>query len=242
MKLSLPLIFSMLLIVCCPSMAAEDARFFEFPWGYDQTLIYDLRTVHTIQPGRFTIVSTLIDDGDRMAFELKALDTLRTYCKRPAGKYPPPADVFTLGPADLPIKDIEVESKNDESSPGRSRQYKAATWSYPYKRFTGEQRGENSSQWHVFFACKDLDREEWDLYREKRAEITDGERRRQLFDCKRGLYDTMGVPFIDGEEPSTALMQKMMQPEPVPPPHTNGHRLYNEICLRVTHEKPYSPE
>jgi hypothetical protein len=63
-----------------------------------------------------------------------------------------------------------------------------------------------------------------------------------LFDCKRGLYDLFGVPFIDGKEPSAELIQKLMHPEPVPPPNTNGHGLYRDICLRVTHEKPYSPE
>lgn len=84
MKLS-PLIFTALLIACCSSLAEKNERFVEFSYIADQTLIYDLGTVRVIQPCRFTIVSTLIDDANRMAFELKALDTLRTYCKRPDG-------------------------------------------------------------------------------------------------------------------------------------------------------------
>jgi hypothetical protein len=66
MKLS-PLIFSILFAACCQSMAGQDERFVEVPWANDQTLIYDLRTVHMVQPGRFTIVHTLIDDAERMA-------------------------------------------------------------------------------------------------------------------------------------------------------------------------------
>ena len=69
MKLS-PLIFSILFAACCPSLAGQDERFVEVPWANDQTLIYDLRTVQMVQPGRFTIVHTLIDDAERMAFEL----------------------------------------------------------------------------------------------------------------------------------------------------------------------------
>ncbi len=239
MKLS-PLIFSVSLIACCPALAAQDERFVEFPdFGHGgQTLLYDLRTVQMIQPGRFTIVSTWIDDADRMAFELKALDTLRTYCKGPDGKYPPPTDVFTLGPPDLPVKSIEVKTKNYESSAGRTDQYKTASWDYPYKRFAHEERDGTFFQWEIVLTCKYGHQNEWDLYREKRAEITNGERARQLFDCKRGLHDFFGVPFIDGREPSAALMQKMMHPQLVKP----GNQLYRSVCLQVTHEQPYSTE
>ena len=101
MKLS-PLIFSVLLIACGPSLADDNERFVEFPWFAGKTRTYDLRTVQIIQPGRFTILSTSIDDGDVMKFRLKALDTLRSYCKRPDGSYPPPTDLFILGPPDLP--------------------------------------------------------------------------------------------------------------------------------------------
>jgi hypothetical protein len=237
MKL-LPLICSVLLIASCPSFADQTERFFEFPFGADQTRVYDLSTVRVIQPGRFTVVSTLIADANRMAFELKVLDALRTYCKGPDGKYPPPADLFTLGPPDLPVRNIEVKS----TSPSTRWKYesKIASWSYPYKRLAIEDRGEFSQE-RTFFACKDLAREEWDLYRDKRAEITNGERRRELFDCKRALHDFFGVPFVDGKEPSAALMRTMMRPEPVKP-HTMGLQLYRDICLRVTHETPYSPE
>jgi hypothetical protein len=172
--------------------------------------------------------------------ELKALDTLRAYCKRPDGKYPPPNAVFTLGQPDLPIKNIEVESSVSRASVSGRYQQKIASWSYPYKRLSSEDRGEFSQE-HTFFACKDLGQDEWDLYKEKRAAITNGERTRALFDCKRGVWDNYGVPFFGGEEPSEELMQEMMHPDRVKP-HTVGHQIYHTICLKVTHETPYSPE
>src|SRR3974377_1519425 len=81
------------LMVCCPSLADQNERFVEVSECClpGKTRIYDLQTVHMIQPGRFTILRTQIDEGDLMTLELKVLDTLRRdYCKRPDGKYPPP--------------------------------------------------------------------------------------------------------------------------------------------------------
>jgi hypothetical protein len=73
------LIFSVLLVACCPLLADQNERFVEFPEPTGKTRTYDLRTVQIIQPGRFTIVSTSIDDADVMKLELKVLDTLRSY-------------------------------------------------------------------------------------------------------------------------------------------------------------------
>ena len=173
---------------------------------------------------------------------MKALDTLRTYCKRPDGDYPPPTDVFALGPPDLPVKSIEVKTKNYESLPGRKDQYKTASWSYPYKRLASEERDGTFYQWKFYLVCKYGGQDEWDLYREKRAEITNGERKRELFDCKRGLHDSSGVPFIDGKEPSAELMRQMMNPELVGRPLGGSVYVYRTICLRVTHEEPYTPK
>jgi hypothetical protein len=200
------LLFSILFMSSCQSWAAQDEWFVEFPdIGHGgRTLLYDLRTVQTIQPGRFTIVSTWIDDADMMAFELKALDTLRTYCKSPDGKYPPPTNVFTMGSPDLSVNDIEVQTKN----PGRKDEYKIASWDYPYKRIAIEERDGTFFQMKLYLECKRQFRDPLESYLEKRAEITNGERARQLFDCKRGLHAFTGVPFIDGREPSAALMQK----------------------------------
>jgi hypothetical protein len=152
MKL-LALIFSVLVIACCPSLATEDERFVEFPEPPAKTRTYDLRSVHMIQPGRFTILSTSIDDPDVMRFELSALDSLRSYCKGPDGSYPPPTNLFTLGPPDLPIKNIEVKSTQSKDFGGIS-QYKSATWPYPYKKLAIEDHGKFFPE-EAHFACKD---------------------------------------------------------------------------------------
>ena len=228
MKL-LPLICSALLIACCESLAADqDERFVEIPFGRGQSKIYDLRTVRVIQPGRFTIVSTWIDDADRMNLELKVLDTLRIYCKRPDGKYPAPNDLFTLGPPDLPIKDIEVETKSY-----KGHQEKTASWHYPYERFAEHWRGE-VNQDRGELTCKSDGRDEWELYRERQKDITDGSQWQSLFDCKRGLG---GETLFFGERlPANLITLRPVQPQ------SGGQRLYRGICPRVTHETPYSPE
>ena len=128
MKLS-PLICTIWLVASCPSWAGDqEKRFLEFPSGIDTTT-FDLTTVQMVQPGRFTIISTTIDDLDVMKFELTVLDTLRAYCTRPDGKYPAPAKLLALGPPDMPIKSIEVRNQN---------QTRTVEWDYPYKRLAIE--------------------------------------------------------------------------------------------------------
>jgi hypothetical protein len=166
----------MTVTVACPSLAAQDERFVQIPFGRGQSEIYDLRTVRVIQPGRFTIVGTWIDDADRMQLELKVLDTLRIYCKRPDGKYPAPNDLFTSGPPDLPIKDIEVETKSykdhqEKTHQEKTHQEKTASWHYPYERFAERWRGE-VNQDRGSLTCKFGDHDEWELYREQQKHIT----------------------------------------------------------------------
>jgi hypothetical protein len=79
MKLS-PLICTIWLVASCPSWAGDqENRFLEIP-GKAHTLTFDLDTVQFISPGRFTIMSTEIDNPDVMKFELKTLSTLSSYC------------------------------------------------------------------------------------------------------------------------------------------------------------------
>ena len=104
------LTFLTLLIACCASWAiAQQNRFVEVPTQND-TLTFDLDTVQFISPGKFTIITTTIDNPDVMKFELKTLQTLRQYCARPDGKYAAPTDLLQLGPPDLPVQQIEVDS------------------------------------------------------------------------------------------------------------------------------------
>ena len=243
MKLS-PLIFSVLLIACGPSLAAEDERFVEFRELPAKTRTYDLRSVQMIQPGRFTILSTSIDDPDVMRFELKALDTLRNYCKRADGSYPAPTDLFTLGPPDLPIKNIEVKSYQSESA-GSIRQSKSAAWHYPYKRLAIEGRG-GFSQDEVDFFCKDTinPKKDEEEYSKQRKSITNGTTEKELFDCKRGLRGH----FVTFEDEPVNSPHRFWPSDPTNvhmdtlTPHSYNDTWYQGICLRVTHEKPYSPE
>jgi hypothetical protein len=99
MKLS-SLAFLILLVGCCQSWAGQDdKRFVECPGPASETHVYDLKTVQMMQPGKFTIVGTFSPDPDVMRFELKVLDTLRTYCKDPDGSFAPSADLFTASAA-----------------------------------------------------------------------------------------------------------------------------------------------
>jgi hypothetical protein len=70
------------LVASCPTWVSDqDKRFLEFPNKKD-TVTYDLNTVQIIQPGKFTVIETTIRNPDVIKFELKVLDTLRTYCAR----------------------------------------------------------------------------------------------------------------------------------------------------------------
>jgi hypothetical protein len=216
-----PVISLMMLIGCFQSLAAQDKRFVEFQErGLTQT--YDLSTVQMLQPGRFTIVSTQIDDADVMKLELKVLDTLRIYCKEPDGKYPAPTDLFALGPPDLPIATIDVQSY--------SSGLKYAFWYYPYDRLAGHLVNGRVVQKEMDLQCKDGLADEG-FYFAKRASIMNGYQTKGLFDCKRGLTGDFLHVDDDPEEVFTTFVK----------PQTSGHLVYDDICLRVTHETPYSP-
>jgi hypothetical protein len=180
MKLS-PLICIMWLITCCPSGARDqEKRFLEFPNDTD-TVTVDLNTVQIIQPGRFTVIETTIDNPDMMRFELKVLATLRTYCARAVGQYPAPTDLLMLGPPDMPVKNIEVSRK-------------MVVWYYPYKRLQGGAGG---------LDCRSGNRTEQDLYSEAWDVITKGIRVKRLYDCKRGLS---GRTIHEDDDPTTAIV------------------------------------
>ncbi|MGA7308951.1 MAG: hypothetical protein WBX05_08385, partial [Pseudolabrys sp.] len=90
--------------------SGQAGRFLEVP-GSGDTTTFDLNTVQKMQPGRFTIISTSIDEPDVMKFRLRALDVVRSYCAFADGKYPAPADLLTLGTADKSVENIEVKNK-----------------------------------------------------------------------------------------------------------------------------------
>jgi hypothetical protein len=230
LKLS-PLIFAIWLVASSPSWAGDqDERFVEFPGPSGKTQTYDLSTVQMIQPGRFTIIGTSIDNADVMKLELKVLDTLRTYCGRPDGKYPPPVDVFTLGPPDLPVESIEVKS-DQRPVAGKTNPYKVVLLSYPYTRLGHSRQGKIEPDLG-YLVCKQASETESELYEEHRSSIMNGFRSKELFDCKRGLA---GVFHRDEDDPAKATTYVVR-------PDTYAYRYYLGVCRRVMHELPYLPE
>jgi hypothetical protein len=218
---SLPVIIAIWLVASCPSWAGDqETRFLEFPGGNDTTT-YDLNTVQLIQPGRFTIVSTAIDNPDVMKFKLNVLDTLRTYCARADGKYPAPANIFTLGPPDMPVQSIDVGSNPTNLA-------KRILWFYPYRRLAvSMDRG--LEQTFDVLSCKQGSEKEdmasWNM-------ITNGTRQKILFDCKRGVT---GYFFLHEKNEQPTLTG-------IVPKGTQVFEEYLSVCRAVTHEAPYLPE
>ena len=218
-----PLICTIWLVASCPSCAGDqDNRFveFQFPGGNDTTT-YDLNTVQIIQPGRFTIVSTAIDNPDVMKFKLNVLDILRTYCARADGKYPAPENIFTLGPPDMPVQSIDVGSNPTNLA-------KRILWSYPYRRLAVSM-DHGLEQTFDILSCKQKsgkeDMSSWNM-------ITNGTRQKILFDCKRGV---MGFFFLDEKTEQPTLTG-------IVPKGTQVFEQYLSVCRAVTHEAPYMPE
>lgn len=184
----------------------------------NQVTTFDLGTVRIVQPGRFTAISTTIASPDVMALELKALDVLSAHCVRPAGKYPAPADLFTLGPPDMPIDDIVVRTNQTD---------KWIYWSYPYKRLAlSNEQGKTT-----LLYCRAQSTTEAQLFLERRAKITNGMRMKHLFDCRRGLK---GLFVDERDDPSKALTSIIER-------GTFGESQYFRVCVAVMKEAPYLP-
>jgi hypothetical protein len=228
MKLS-PLICAIWLVASCPSWAGDqEKRFLEFPRGHNTTT-FDLNTVQIVQPGKFTIISATINDPDVMKLELKVLATLRTYCARADGEYPAPADVFTLGPPDMPVVSIEVKS-GQVNTAGKTYQTKHAFWSFPYVRLALNTRG-CLEQYASSFHCRNIFQTEEQEYWESRALIMNGIQSRHLYDCKRGLEGVFIGKDVDPAKAATHFVAK----------GTGAFEYYLSVCLAVTHEAPYVP-
>ena len=185
MKL-IPLAFAACLAGACPSWAGDqDERFIEFLAAAGKTRTYDLSTVQMVQPGKFTIISTNIDDAETMKLELKVLSILKTYCGRPEGQYPAPTDAFVLGPPDMPVESIEVTGN-------------LVSWYYPYSRL-GMLAG-------AHLVCRKNGRTEEESYDQQRALIMSGLRSKELFDCKRGLS---GFFIDEHDDPAKAIIGRV---------------------------------
>jgi hypothetical protein len=214
----LPLACGIYLVTTCQLLASDQQhRFLEIQMG-TRTETYDLATVQAISPGRFTIMETSIATPDVVKFELKVLNTLRTYCEYSDGKYPAPPDLFVLGPPDLPVQQIEVKSSGT-----RAGAFKYVQWEYPYRRYIIRVSGQAN--------CKRGDETEATLFREAYAAIVNGVQSKELYDCKRGLHGG----FADDDDPPAKAITGPVRKG------TNGLALYQTICRAVMHEEPYAP-
>jgi hypothetical protein len=211
------------LVASCPSWAnSQEERFVEFRY-VSATTTYDLSTGQMITPGRFTIISTRIDTPDVMQFELKVTDTLSAYCTRHRGKYPPPLDFLTLGPADMPLEDIEV---------ARSMVAPVVVWRYPYKRLAIVTTGGLDEGIGMAFCKGNPDSEQAQM--DHRSGIMNGSRRKEIFDCQRGVSG-----FFLAENDKKPLFTGIVsnQSSILPPLD-----VYARVCYGVTHEVPYLPK
>jgi hypothetical protein len=226
-KALVPLACAAWVFSVCPCWANEhDQGVVEFHDDVE-TLSFDLSTVRFIQPGRFTVTGTTIDNPDVMQLELRALDTLRTFCARPDGKYAAPAGIFALGPPDMPVRRIGLQT----SPPNRSGlTNKSVFWHYPYRRLASTAMGKLEERF-VYFSCWSESETEPQMYRRQRARITNGSQAQQLFDCRRGLT---GLLLQEDDDPSETVTT-------VVSPHTFEEARYLRICHAVMHETPYMP-
>lgn len=210
-KLS-PLICAVCFVACCSAWADDQQkRFIEFPSRRSMTT-FDLNTVQLIQPGRFTIIYTVVSIPDFMRFELKVLDTLRAYCTRNDGSYPAPTDLLTLGPPDMPVKNIEVKTVDAKA--------KGIHWWYPYSGLTDPIRARDPDL--MVFFCKRPK-----AYEDARRLILGGIRDTMLYDCRRGLMAYLLAPEDVGGKPFPVRKS------------TLAEQYYERVCLAVTDEKPY---
>jgi hypothetical protein len=220
MKLS-PLICGVWLFACVSSWASDQApRLLEIMDGGGR-LIFDLNTVKIIEPGRFSIIESKIDDPDRMMFRLKTLAALRPYCERPDGQYPAPANFLALGEPNVPVRAIEVKS-----GPFGDTILKMVSWTYPYRQL-------GPAPASVRCKSSNPNRTDVDLLLADVAQIATGVQSRILYDCKRALWAALAN---NDEEDLTTVKTAPVQKG------TQTFTNYLSICSTVTHEKPYVPQ
>jgi hypothetical protein len=183
-----------------------------------------LTTVQFVDPGRFTIVSNAQDHPDVIRLNLVVLETLKSYCSRPDGEYVPPPELFALGPADMPVKKIEVKTRSGNPP------FKNVVWRLPYRRLAldypnGPQEADG------FFDCtgpavESIEKE----YNELRDLIMNGTRRKELYDCRHGI---MGV-FANVDDPPSRAIANTNIP--------GGFlEAYLRLCPTIVGGLPYMP-
>ena len=161
-----------------------------------------------------------------MKQKLAEQDVLERYCDRPDGKYPTPSSgLFTLGPPDMAVKDIEV----------RTGARKIVSWRVPYQRFAivDEEADE--------IALCPTPGTEQEVSRDRawnRARITNGLQSREMYDCKRGLF----LPVdLFAPDLSARAVAEVLQTHKAYPVRGAYLRSYVAVCRKLGDE-PYLPE
>jgi hypothetical protein len=214
-----------LTLVSGSQVAAENDRWLKIDED-NFTITYDLTTVQMIGPGKFTIISTNVDHPDVMRLRLAALDTLRSYCMRPDGKYKPPIELFTLGKPDLPVEEIEVKSQWDALS---GKKFKTATWDLAYRRLARDLATAPKEDF-AFIRCEGWGASLDESYLEARSWLTNGSQTKVLYDCKRSV---MG--FFRSKDDS---LSNVITTTNIRGAYFDG---YLRLCRKLTGHMPYIP-
>jgi hypothetical protein len=64
-----------------------------------------------------------------LRLKLAVVTTLKSYCDRPDGEYPPAPELLILGSPDMPLENIKVKTKLESKPP-----FKNVLWSLLYRR------------------------------------------------------------------------------------------------------------
>ena len=123
----------------------------------------------------------------------------------------------------MPIKTMDVKTYSTQS--------KYIFWYYPYERLAIHTNDGVVIQKEAAFYCRDKSPKDAAADMQQRSSIMNGHRKKQLFDCKRGLSGLFWDVNDDPAEVTTSFVT----------PQTYGDLIYRGICLRVTHEEPYTP-
>ncbi len=160
-----------------------------------------------------------------MKLRLNTLGALRVYWNRDDGKYPPPADVFTLGTPDNPPEDIEVRTGSANTAREGSKWVYLV---YPYKRLMSN----NAEKQSEMLFCKSENKTGAEWYLEARSTIMDGAKGKELIDCNRGIIKLFLRP---DDNPSSIGLEYFVSSKTVASDH------YLRLCRDVTGKAAYLP-
>jgi len=189
----------------------------------DRTITYDLKTVTLHRPGGFIITSTTQNHPDVVQLELTVLSTLRSYCRKPAGDYDPPAAFLTLGTPDMPVRQVMVRDFY-----WGSHIYKSTRWQLPYRSLALDDVSGPLERFS-YFSCDGRPFESADQeYEALKLMVTDTTVLKQFYNCRRGI---MGLFVSPSDRFSSAVISASIK----------GQFLdaYYHLCPAILGETPH---